>query len=239
MRKEGNVNRGPWTFWTEENLNPITTSNIGSQSVSYASTSGTAARATRSNGQFYIDDDHGCSVIGVYSSYRFQGVYSMGSAYVLPTNGTTPGNLYGMAWSHPNAGGQATRLNDHGLLVMINGVTQAAISSNIWAAGDVTAYSDARVKENIEVINNAIEKIQAIRGVTFTRNDMTDTTTRHAGVIAQEVLEVLPEVITKDANDHYSVAYGNLNALLIEAIKEQQLQIEELKNKLDNVLSSR
>jgi hypothetical protein len=239
MRKEGNVNRGPWTFWTEENLNPITTSNIGSQSVSYATTSGTAARATRSNGQFYIDDDHGCSVIGVYSSYRFQGVYSMGSAYVLPTNGTTPGNLYGMAWSHPNAGGQATRLNDHGLLVMINGVTQAAISSNIWAAGDVTAYSDARVKENIEVINNAVKKIQAIRGVTFTRNDMTDTTTRHAGVIAQEVLEVLPEVITKDANDHYSVAYGNLNALLIEAIKEQQLQIEELKNKLDNVLSSR
>jgi hypothetical protein len=234
MRKEGGTNRGPYTFFTTENLDPITTSNIGSQSVSYATTSGTAARATRSNGQFYIDDDHGCSVIGVYSSYRFQGVYSMGSAYVLPTNGTTPGNLYGMAWSHPNAGGQATRLNDHGLLVMINGVTQSAFSSNIWAAGDITAYSDARVKENVEVIENALEKIQAIRGVTFTRNDMTDTTTRHAGVIAQEVLEVLPEVITKDANDHYSVAYGNLNALLIEAIKEQQAQIEELKQIIAN-----
>jgi len=163
----------------------------------------------------------------------------MGDAYKLAIDGTTPGNLYGMSWSHPNAGGQASRLNDHGLMVMINGVTQAAISSNIWAAGDVTAFSDARVKDNIEVINNAVEKIQAIRGVTFTRNDMTDTTTRHAGVIAQEVMEVLPEVITKDANDHYSVAYGNLNALLIEAIKEQQKQIEELQNKLDNVLSSR
>jgi len=144
-----------------------------------------------------------------------------------------------MSWSHPNAGGQASRLNDHGLMIMINGVTQAAISSNIWAAGDVTAFSDARVKDNIKVINNAVEKIQAIRGVTFTRNDMTDTTTRHAGVIAQEVLEVLPEVITKDANDHYSVAYGNLNALLIEAIKEQQLQIEELKRQIEYLVENK
>jgi hypothetical protein len=218
-----NGDAGAWKSW----FSFVTSANIGSQSVNHAS------RATRSNGQFYIDDDHGCSVIGVYSSYRFQGVYSMGSAYVLPTNGTTPGNLYGMAWSHPNAGGQATRLNDHGLLVMINGVTQSAFSSNIWAAGDVTAFSDARVKTNIKIISNAIEKIQSIRGVTFTRTDMTDTTTRHAGVIAQEILEVLPEVVTEDGNGMYSVAYGNLTSLLIEAVKEQQLQIEDLKNKLD------
>ena len=229
-RREGGPNRGPWTFWTEENYNP---SNHGGN---YTANGFIRVNA---NNNLYLDYNHGQSIVGVYSSYRYQGVYSMGDAYKLAIDGTTPGNLYGMSWSHPNAGGQASRLNDHGLMVMINGVTQAAISSNIWAAGDVTAFSDARVKDNIEVINNAVEKIQAIRGVTFTRNDMTDTTTRHAGVIAQEVMEVLPEVITKDANDHYSVAYGNLNALLIEAIKEQQKQIEELQNKLDNVLSSR
>jgi hypothetical protein len=107
----------------------------GSQYNGNSATATTAARATRSNGQFYIDDDYGCSVIGVYSSYRFQGVYSMGPAYVLPTNGTTPGNLYGMAWSHPNAGGQAANLSSHGLLVMVNGSTYAAISSNIWISG--------------------------------------------------------------------------------------------------------
>jgi hypothetical protein len=226
----------------------ISSLNIGSQSVSYASSSGNSSTTSQrafsylrvnSNDHLYLDYNYGCSIVGTYSSYRFQGVYSMGSSWGLAIDGTSPGNLYGLSWSHPNAGGQASRLNDHGLMVMINGVTQSAFSSNIWAAGDITAYSDARVKENVEVIENALEKIQAIRGVTFTRNDMTDITTRHAGVIAQEVLEVLPEVITKDANDHYSVAYGNLNALLIEAIKEQQLQIEELKNKLDNVLSSR
>ena len=191
------------------------------------------------SGDMIMDYNYGNSIVGVYSSYRFQGVFSMGNAYKLAIDGTSPGNLYGMSWSHPNAGGQASRLNDHGLMVMINGVTQSAFSSNIWAAGDITAYSDIRVKTNIKSINDAVKKVQSIRGVTFTRTDMTDTTTRHAGVIAQEILEVLPEVVTKDGNGHLSVAYGNLNALLIEAIKEQQKQIEELQNKLDNVLSSR
>jgi hypothetical protein len=224
-RREGGTNRGPYTFWTTENYDP---SNYGGNFTA------NGYIRVNANNNLYLDYNHGQSIVGVYSSYRFQGVFAMGDAYKLAIDGTTPGNLYGMSWSHPNAGGQATRLNDHGLMVMINGVTQSAFSSNIWASGDITAYSDARVKENVEVIENALEKVQAIRGVTFTRNDMTDTTTRHAGVIAQEVLEVLPEVITKDANDHYSVAYGNLNALLIEAIKEQQLQIEELKQIIAN-----
>jgi hypothetical protein len=58
-------------------------------------------------------------------------------------------------------------------------------------------------------------------------------------VIAQEVIKVLPEVVSGTEEDMYSVAYGNMAALFIEAIKEQQLQIEKLQNKLDNVLSSR
>ena len=98
---------------------------------------------------------------------------------------------------------------------------------------DITAFSDARVKENVEVVENAIEKIKAIRGVTFTRNYVEDKNKRHAGVIAQEILAVLPEAVSEDLNGHYSVAYGNLNALLIEAIKEQQKEIDELKAKLN------
>jgi hemoglobin-like flavoprotein len=118
---------------------------------------------------------------------------------------------------------------------MENGNTNTALSNGIWTRGDVTAYSDARVKDNIEVIENAVEKIKAIRGVTFTRNDREDTTKRFAGVIAQEVLEVLPEVVTEDALGTYSVAYGNLNALLIEAIKEQQKEIDELKSLINGL----
>ena len=94
------------------------------------------------NTNLYLDHNFGCSIVGVYSSFRYQGVFSMGDAYKLAIDGTTPGNLYGLSWSHPNAGGQAGFLNDHGLLVMVNGVTYSALSSNIWARGRVTANED-------------------------------------------------------------------------------------------------
>ena len=104
---------------------------------------------------------------------------------------------------------------------------------------DITAFSDARVKDNVEVVDNAVEKIKAIRGVTFTRNDVEDKNKRHAGVIAQGILEVLPEVVSKDERGHYSVAYGNMSALLIEAIKEQQKQIEDLKQQINYLVDNK
>jgi hypothetical protein len=201
----------------------ISSANIGSQSVSYASRSG------RANGNFYIDDNYGNTVVGVYSSYRFQGIYAMGDSYKLAADGTTTGSLYGLAWTHSNAGGQATYVSGHQMLVVVNGTTQTAISTDIWARGDITAYSDARVKTNVKVIDNAVEKVKAIRGVTFNRIDTENDTKRHAGVIAQEVLAVLPEVVSTTGDGMHSVAYGNMVGLLIEAVKEQQTQIEDLK----------
>jgi hypothetical protein len=108
-------------------------------------------------------------------------------------------------------------------------------SGNLVCNGDITAFSDARVKTDVKVIENSIEKVKSIRGVTFLRTDAEEQhkEKRHAGVIAQEILEVLPEVVTTDKEGMHSVAYGNLVALLIEGMKEQQTQIEELKNKLD------
>jgi hypothetical protein len=200
--------------------------------------------STYNQGWMFIDWDYGMSVVGVYSSTRLQGVFAMGDTYKLPQDGTSAGNLYGIAWSHPNAGGQAGYLTNHGSIHMMYGTAFVTLSDTIWCRGNITAYSDIRVKENIQVIDNAIDKINAIRGVTFTRNDIEDTHTRHAGVIAQEVLKVLPEVITTNkTNGHHSVSYGNLSALFIEGIKEhdviikkqqvkiedQQQQIEELK----------
>jgi hypothetical protein len=105
-------------------------------------------------------------------------------------------------------------------------------SGNLIMGGSVDSYSDITLKENIEVISNALQKIQAIRGVTFTRNDQEDKTKRHTGIIAQEVEQVLPEVVREDASGIKSVAYGNMVGLLIEAIKEQQIQIEELKKEM-------
>jgi hypothetical protein len=106
---------------------------------------------------------------------------------------------------------------------------QLDMSGNMTVAGDVTAYSDARVKTNIQTIENALEKTLALRGVTYNRTDSEDTRTK-VGVIAQEIIEVLPEVVNQDNDGMYNVSYGNITALLIEAIKEQQSQIEELKS---------
>ena len=105
----------------------------------------------------------------------------------------------------------------------------SSTGTSINAAGSIVAASDIRLKDNIETIPNALEKTLKLRGVTYTRKDG-DNKTRQVGVIAQEVKEVLPEAVVDGA--HLSVAYGNMVGLLIEAIKEQQKQIEELKSKL-------
>ena len=102
------------------------------------------------------------------------------------------------------------------------------MNGNMTVAGNVTAYSDIRLKENIEVIPDALAKVQQLRGVTFTRNDVEDLEKRHTGVIAQEVEAVLPEAVSEDNDGIKNVAYGNMVGLLIEAIKEQQTQINEL-----------
>lgn len=95
------------------------------------------------------------------------------------------------------------------------------------ATGDITAFSDKTLKEDIEVIPNALEKVSNIRGVTFTRNDL-DTDKVFTGVIAQEVEAVLPEVISTNKDGIKSVAYGNMVGLLIEAIKEQDKKYDAL-----------
>ena len=92
------------------------------------------------------------------------------------------------------------------------------VDGTIYASGDLVAFSDERKKTNIEPIPNALEKVLQLRGVTFDKIDGDDR--RHAGVIAQEVEKVLPEVVYTDKDGMKSVAYGNVIGLLIEAIKE-------------------
>ena len=105
---------------------------------------------------------------------------------------------------------------------------------SIYASNDIQAFSDKRVKGDIKVVEDAINKINQINGVTFIRTDNTEGYKgRHAGVIAQEVELVFPEVVLTDAKTGMkSVAYGNLNALLIEAIKELSKEVEELKKQI-------
>ena len=100
------------------------------------------------------------------------------------------------------------------------------VVGNVYASQNITELSDARFKENVEPIGNALEKVCSISGYTY--NKVGDTR-RNAGVLAQEVMTVLPEVVHGSEDMNYSVAYGNMVSLLIEAIKELKLEIDELK----------
>jgi len=116
-------------------------------------------------------------------------------------------------------------------------ITTTAMSGggngSITAAADVIAYSDARLKTNVITIENALKKVQAMRGVEYDRIDSGD---HSVGVIAQEVQEVIPSVVHESADGTLGVAYGNLVGVLIEAIKEQQKQIDVLTSRLNALI---
>lgn len=87
----------------------------------------------------------------------------------------------------------------------------------IYVTGDITGLSDERKKTNIETISGALEIVDKLRGVRF---NWKDTGKKSAGVIAQDVKAVLPELVHENPDGDLSVAYGNLTGVLIEAVKE-------------------
>tara|TARA_R110000796_G_scaffold80267_8_gene177683 strand:+ start:4914 stop:5639 length:726 start_codon:yes stop_codon:yes gene_type:complete len=101
-----------------------------------------------------------------------------------------------------------------------------SFTGNFTASGNITAYSDERLKTNIETIPNALEKVNLLRGVTFNKDGE-----RGLGVIAQEVEKILPEVVI-EGEEYKSVAYGNIVGVLIEAIKELTKEVEDLKRQI-------
>jgi len=279
-------------------------------------------RASRANGNFYIDDDYGCGIVGRYSDVRYQGVFSMGDAYKLASDGTTSGNCYGLAWTHSNIGGQSIAGLSHQLLVMEAGYTKTAIGTGIWTSGAVTGsrfaagydegvansfscngwfrsggnsgwyngtygggiwmqnttnveiygnkqllvnnnitatgdviayYSDERLKTRKGNITNAIDKIKTLNGFYYKNNRLAKSfgyksTDLQIGLSAQEVKAILPEVVTtapfdrkitedgneisKSGENYLTVNYAKLVPLLVEAIKEQQAQIDYLLAKI-------
>jgi len=100
-----------------------------------------------------------------------------------------------------------------------------SVSGSITATGDITAYSDARLKADIETIANALDRVRALRGVTYTRRD---TGSRGIGLVAQELAPVVPEAVMTHEDGLLSVAYGNLVGVLIEAVKELADKVDRL-----------
>lgn len=121
-----------------------------------------------------------------------------------------------------SADGATTRLVDYAAGV-VRWTTDVA--GNFTAAGNITAYSDERLKHDVQVIHGALDKVKALRGVTFKWNR---DNSGGVGFIAQELEQVCPELVHNCA-DIKSIAYGNVTALLVEAVKELSTQITELK----------
>jgi hypothetical protein len=111
-----------------------------------------------------------------------------------------------------------------------NAVWINARTGDLTARGNITAYSDIRVKKDVETIDGALDLVSKMRGVRYTH---IHSGWRGVGVIAQELLEVVPEVVQRDNDENgaLSVAYGNLVGVLIEAIKELEARVAELEGK--------
>tara|TARA_B110000459_G_scaffold191973_1_gene228641 strand:- start:94 stop:3471 length:3378 start_codon:yes stop_codon:yes gene_type:complete len=104
------------------------------------------------------------------------------------------------------------------------------------STGDVVAYysSDERLKDNISLIPNALDKVSKLRGVEFDWNDKQDVYQGHdVGVIAQDVQEVLPELVQERADGYLAVKYEKMVGLLIESIKELKTEVDDLKQQLN------
>jgi hypothetical protein len=137
-------------------------------------------------------------------------------------------------------------VNGHTQVVGDLGVGTAPGAFRADIAGDCHATSfptssDARLKTNIEPIEGALDKLQQIRGVSFEWNETYEqlgrsTGRREIGVIAQEVERAFPELVTTWGDESYrAVDYGRLSAVLVEAVKEQQAQIEQLWQRIEEL----
>ena len=104
------------------------------------------------------------------------------------------------------------------------------VSGNIYSSGTITAASDITLKKNVTTIDNALDKVCNLRGVEF---DYIESGEHNIGVIAQEVEKVLPELVHTDSTK--SVAYGNLTAVLIEAVKELKKENDALSARIKSL----
>lgn len=109
------------------------------------------------------------------------------------------------------------------------------VSGSIRATGTVLQASDERLKENISPIGSATELVDKVEGVYFNWN--TGPKDRQVGFIAQQVKEILPEVVSEDNNGYLSVAYGGLVPVLVEAMKEQNKLLEQLEKRISELES--
>jgi len=194
-------------------------------------TTGSAeARLITNNGDWILSSSGSSNQFQIYNATTSSTYFAIDSNGDVGIGGATT------SFKLDVQGGSA-RISSGGLGVGVNpsGTTGRGDFSN-----DVIAYStsDKRLKENIKPLDSALDKVLKISGVEFDWKELSEKEKKtihgneghDVGVIAQEIEEVLPEVVTTRDSGYKAVKYEKIVPLLIEAIKEQQKQIEELKN---------
>ena len=169
-------------------------------------------------------DSYGIGTTAPNAKLHINGFVGSGSASILTSHNIVSGAHLNVA-SRGHFG--STNSASSGQLQVTGNVSGVSI----YASHDIVAYSDARSKVNIETIPDALEKVNAVRGVTYNKVDDPEGM-RYMGVIAQELLEHLPEVVHQGEEGNYSVAYGNVVGVLIEAVKELTAKVEDLESRL-------
>ena len=178
--------------------------------------------------------------------------YSAGSGLTL--SGTTfsvQNDLRGEAWIIGRDNNDYINVDTTQIDFALDGAIDMRLYNNgdLHVEGNVIGYStsisDQKFKDDVTPIESALDKVKALKGVEFTWNATSKKGKRDIGFIAQEVEKIVPEVVTEvemgvgefanDPTTSKSVAYDKLTAILVEAIKEQQKQIDELKAKLDGI----
>jgi hypothetical protein len=202
-----------------------------------------------SGGHMVIENTYGLYLNGSDTNWQFgrnivtdSGFLTSNTVQVKVFNGATQGfqvvNSSNTAvFEVEGSGGRARVLGG----LAVGNITPSATAGRIDASNDIVAYStsDSRLKENVTPIENALEKVKALTGVEFDWKEETKEVHGYeghdVGVIAQEVQAVLPEAVRTTDSGYLSVRYEKMIALLIEGMKEQQVQIDELKAKLDGL----
>ena len=180
-------------------------------------------KKTASDTEFTLPASDGSA--GQFLKTDASGNLSFGTATQTTINNNADNRLITGSGTANTLEGEAN-LTYNGTTLSIGGtitsVTNITASGTIQGA-EVTATSDERLKSDIQTIDNALDKVMNMRGVTYTMQDQKGT-----GVVAQEIEKILPEVVV-DGEEYKSVAYGNMVGVLIEAIKDLKKEINEHK----------
>ena len=202
-----------------------------------------------SNGRLYLGDQstrYLTDISGQYGSVQVNGSgaaswegYSIDGRAVFMHDGGTSTGIYNdvdnewLFYAVHNGSSYMYHNNSNKIEATSGG---AQINGSLTATGNVTAYSDARLKTNVNTINDALSIVGKLRGVSF---DWKESGKHSIGLIAQEVEEVLPELVldatatdpqTREETTVKTVDYGKIVGVLINAINELKEEVEELKN---------